>query len=378
MPELFEATNINSMIIKNRFVRSATWEGMAKDDGTCTKRLIDLMSQLAKGGVGLIITGHAYTQKIGKAGPWQLGIYEDRLVPGLRAMTDAVHKNNGTIILQLAHAGMYANTGAPGDIALAPSSISGYRKSPVQEMTLQDIESLVEDFGLAAKRAKKADFDGVQIHAAHGYLLSQFLSPVFNKRQDQYGGSIENRAAVLLEILKSIRKRVGQSYPVLIKMNTRDSLEGGLKLDDSIKAAAMMEKAGIDAVELSGGTIASGKEGPVRTGIVSGKNEAYFKDAASAFKEKIDLPIMLVGGIRSFFLAQQLVNDNIADYISMSRPFIREPDLIKRWKAGDHHQAACLSDSKCFIPAMKGKGIYCVVEKRLREKKRNYSATDLR
>jgi 2,4-dienoyl-CoA reductase-like NADH-dependent reductase (Old Yellow Enzyme family) len=365
VPELFEATKINSMTIKNRFVRSATWEGMAKDDGTCTKRLVDLMSQLAQGGVGLIITGHAYIQKIGKAGPWQSGIYEDRLVPGLRAMTDAVHKRGGKIVLQLAHAGMYANTGIKGDIPFAPSLVSGFRKSAIREMTLQDIQHIVEAFGSAAKRAKRAGFDAVQIHAAHGYLLSQFLSPAFNKRQDQYGGSIENRATVLLEILKSIRKRVGQSYPVLIKMNTRDFLEGGLKLDDSIKAAAMMEKAGIDAVELSGGTIASGKEGPIRTGIVSGKNEAYFKDAASAFKKKIDLPIILVGGIRSFSLAQQLVNDNIADYISMSRPFIREPDLIKRWKAGDYHQAACLSDSKCFIPARKGKGIYCVMEKRL-------------
>ena len=364
MPELFEATNINGMIIKNRFVRSATWEGMAEDDGMCSKRLVDLMSQLAKGEVGLIITGHAYVQKKGKAGPWQIGIYEDRLIPGLREMTDAVHKRDGKIVLQLAHAGMYANTGIKGDIPFAPSLVSGFRKSAIQEMTLQDIQDVVEAFGLAAKRAKIAGFDGVQIHAAHGYLLSQFLSPAFNKRQDQYGGSIENRAAVLLEILKSIRKRVGQSYPVLIKMNTRDFLEGGLKLDDSIKVAVMMEKAGIDAVELSGGTIASGKEGPVRTGIVSGKNEAYFKDAASAFKEKIDLPIMLVGGIRSFSLAQQLVNDNVADYISMSRPFIREPDLIKRWKAGDHNQAACLSDSKCFIPAMGGKGIYCVVEKK--------------
>lgn len=365
MPELFEATKINSMTIKNRFVRSATWEGMAKNDGICTGKLIDLMGKLAEGEIGLIITSHAYVQKKGKAGPWQLGIYEDRLVPGLRAMTDAVHKRGGKIVLQLAHAGMYANTGIKGDIPFVPSLVSGFRKSAIREMTLQDIQDVVEAFGLAAKRAKRAGFDGVQIHAAHGYLLSQFLSPAFNKRQDQYGGSIENRATVLLEILTSIRKRVGQSYPVLIKMNTRDFLEGGLKLDDSIKAAAMMEKAGIDAVELSGGTIASGKEGPVRTGIVSGKNEAYFKDAASAFKEKIDLPIMLVGGIRSFSLAQQLVNDNIADYISMSRPFIREPDLIKRWKAGDHNQAACLSDSKCFIPARKGKGIYCVVEKRL-------------
>ena len=364
MPELFETTHINGMIIKNRFVRSATWEGMAKDDGTCTGKLIDLMSQLAKGGVGLIITGHAYIQKTGKAGPWQLGIYEDRLIPKLREMTNAVHDNDGTIILQLAHAGMYANTGIPSDTALAPSAISGYRKSPVQEMTLQDIEELVKDFGLAAERAKMAGFDGVQIHAAHGYLLSQFLSPAYNIRKDKYGGSLENRVAVLIEVLKSIRKRVGKTYPVLIKMNTQDFLEGGLELNDSIKAAAMLEKAGIDAIELSGGTIASGKKGPIRTGIVSEKNEAYFKDAAFAFKEKIDLPIMLVGGIRSFFLARQLVNDNIADYISMSRPFIREPDLIKRWKAGDHNKAACLSDSKCFIPAMNGKGIYCVMEKK--------------
>ncbi len=369
MPELFETTNINGMIIKNRFVRSATWEGMAKDDGTCTKKLIDLMSQLAKGGVGLIITGHAYIRKTGKAGPWQLGIYEDRLVPGLREMTDAVHNNDGKIVLQLAHAGMYANTGIPGDTALAPSAISGYRKSPVQEMTLQNIEELVKDFGLAAERAKTAGFDGVQIHAAHGYLLSQFLSPAYNIRKDKYGGSLENRAAVLIEVLKSIRKRVGKSYPVLIKMNTQDFLEGGLELNDSIKVAAMLEKAGIDTIELSGGTIASGKKGPIRTGIVSEKNEAYFKDAAFAFKENIDLPIMLVGGIRSFSLARQLVNDNIADYISMSRPFIREPGLINRWKDGKHNKSACISDSKCFIPAMGGKGIYCVVEKRLREKK---------
>ncbi len=364
MPELFETTHINGMIIKNRFVRSATWEGMAKDDGTCTGKLIDLMSQLAKGGVGLIITGHAYIQETGKAGPWQLGIYEDRLIPRLREMTNAVHDNDGTIILQLAHAGMYANTGIPGDTALAPSAISGYRKSPVQEMTLQDIEGLVKDFGLAAERAKMAGFDGVQIHAAHGYLLSQFLSPAYNIRKDKYGGSLENRVAVLIEVLKSIRKRVGKTYPVLIKMNTQDFLEGGLELDDSIKAAAMLEKAGIDAIELSGGTIASGKKGPIRTGIVSEKNEAYFKGAASAFKEKIDLPIMLVGGIRSFSLAQQLLKNNVADYISMSRPFIREPDLIKRWKTGDHNKAVCLSDSKCFIPAMNGKGIYCVMEKK--------------
>jgi len=368
--KLFEATNINGMIIKNRFVRSATWEGLAEDDGMCTDKLINLMCKLVEGEVGLIITGHTYVHKKGKASPWQLGIYEDRLIPGLHEMTDAVHKRGGKIAVQLAHAGMYANTGIKGDIPFAPSLVSGFRKSAVQEMMPQDIQDVIEAFGLAAQRAKKAGFDGVQIHAAHGYLLSQFLSPAFNKRQDKYGGDIENRANILIEILSGIRKQVGNNYPVLIKMNSCDFLEQGLELDDSLIVGAILKKAGIDAIELSGGTIASGKKGPVRTGIVSGKNEAYFKDAASVFKEKIDLPIMLVGGIRSFSLAQQLVNDNIADYISMSRPFIREPGLIKRWKAGDHNQAACLSDSKCFIPAMNGKGIYCVVGAKQKQCKR--------
>jgi 2,4-dienoyl-CoA reductase-like NADH-dependent reductase (Old Yellow Enzyme family) len=360
MSKLFEATNINGTTIKNRFVRSATWEGMAEDDGMCTDKLINLMCKLVKGEVGLIITGHAYVHEKGKAGPWQLGIYEDRLIPGLCEMTDAVHKMGGKIAVQLAHAGMYANTGIKGDIPFAPSLVSGFRKSAIQEMTLQDIQDVIEAFGMAAKRAKKAGFDGIQIHSAHGYLLSQFLSLSFNKRQDKYGGDIENRANILIEILSSIRKQVGNNYPVLIKINSCDFLEQGLEVNDSLIIGAILKNTGIDAIELSGGTIASGKKGPIRAGIVSGKNEAYFKDAASAFKEKIDLPIMLVGGIRSFSLAQQLVDDNIADYISMSRPFIREPDLIKRWKAGNHNQAACISDSKCFISAVRGKGISCM------------------
>jgi 2,4-dienoyl-CoA reductase-like NADH-dependent reductase (Old Yellow Enzyme family) len=257
-----------------------------------------------------------------------------------------------------------------GKPPLAPSAIEGLAQVPLQEMTLEHIKSTVDAFGKSAEHACEAGFDGIQIHAAHSYLLSQFLSPAFNHRTDAYGGSIENRAKMLLEVLQGIRKRVGQDYPVLIKMNARDYLEGGLELDDSVQAGAMLKQAGVDAIEVSGGTFASGDLMPSRTGIVTEGDEAYFKAEARAFKEQVDLPIILVGGIRSFHIAERIVIDKIADYISMCRPFIREPGLINRWQSGDRGKASCLSDSKCFRPALAGKGVYCVVEKRAQEKEK--------
>ena len=368
MSKLFDHTKINGMTLKNRFVRSATWEGMAAKDGACTPRLVETIARLSKGGVGLIISGHAYVKKQGQAGQWQLGIYEDSFIPGLREMTDAVHQRNGRIIAQLAHSGLFADPSLTGYPPLAPSTISGITEHTVQEMTLSDIQNVVESFGLAAQRAQKAGFDGVQLHAAHGYLLSQFLSPFFNRRSDRYGGNIKNRAIIHLEILDAVRSYVGKNYPVLIKMNTRDFIEGGLELEDAVKAGKLLAQNRLDAIELSGGTGLSGKLNPVRTGIRKKADEAYFEDAATLFKGHIDIPIILVGGIRSFEVAERIVNSGIADYISMSRPFIREPDLINRWKSGDRSKAACLSDSRCFVPARTGKGIYCVMEERERKK----------
>lgn len=368
MPKLFEPTEINGMTLKNRFVRSATWEGMASDDGDCTPRLVETIARLAEGGVGLIITGHAYVNKQGQAGQWQLGIYEDSLIPGLREMTDAVHQRGSRIIAQLAHSGLFADPSLTGYPPLAPSAISGITQHSVQEMTISDIRNVVESFGLAAQRAQKSGFDGVQLHVAHGYLLSQFLSPFFNKRSDRYGGNIENRAIIHLEILDAVRSYVGKDYPVLIKMNTKDFIEGGLELEDAVKAGKLLAQNRLDAIELSGGTGLSGKLNPIRTGIRKQADEAYFEDAAVLFKEHINIPIILVGGIRSFEVAKRIVNSGIADYISMSRPFIREPDLVNRWKSGDRSKSACHSDSRCFVPARTGKGIYCVMEERERKK----------
>ena len=235
-------------------------------------------------------------------------------------------------------------------------------------MTVDDIKGVVKAFVQAAHRAKEAGFDGVQIHAAHGYLLSQFLSPVFNKRTDQYGGSVENRATALLEVLGNVRAAVGNDFPVLVKMNSQDFLEGGLTLEDSLRVASMLQEGGIDAIELSGGTFLSGKWSPSRAGIKNEEREAYFRDAAKAFKDQLQVPLILVGGIRSFNLAERLVDEGYADYISMSRPFIREPHLVKRWAGGDLRKAECISDNQCFSPAVAGEGIYCVTEKKQKQK----------
>ncbi|MCP4104370.1 MAG: NADH:flavin oxidoreductase [Desulfobacteraceae bacterium] len=361
MSKLFETTSINNMTLQNRFVRSATWEGMANDDGSGTTRLADYMKELARGGLGLIITGHAYVAKGGQAGLKQLGAYSDELLPGLNEITEAVRKQGGKIVLQLAHAGCHAASNLSGLGPVGPSVMENENGPVCREITQDDIRGIVNAFRQGASLAERSGFDGVQIHGAHGYLLSQFLSPYYNKREDEYGGAIENRARIILEVLQSIRAEVGDKYPVMIKMNSEDFLDNGLNVEDMLQVAEMLEKSGIDAIELSGGTSMSGKYNPVRrTRFDSEEKEVFYKSAAERYKEKIRVPLMLVGGIRSYSVAEQLVNKGTSDYIALCRPLIREPHLINRWKSGDTAKATCLTDNKCFKPAMEGKGLYCV------------------
>ncbi|MGD9972091.1 MAG: NADH:flavin oxidoreductase [Desulfatirhabdiaceae bacterium] len=357
---LFETTTINGLTLQNRFVRSATWEGMATPEGAVTPKLTDAMTTLAKGGVGLIITGHAYVRKDGQAGPWQLGIHSDDHVDGLCQMVSAVHESGGKIVVQLAHAGNFAPAHLTGEPAVVASNYDGLGKTPRNEITAKDIPELVDAYVQAAKRAKSAGFDGVELHSAHGYLLSQFLSPIYNRRRDDYGGSIENRVRIHLEIVQAIRQALGSDYPVLIKMNGQDYAPGGLTREDASKAAVLLEKAGIDAIELSGGLLTGGKLSPSRPGINTLEKEAYFREDALAFRQCIKIPLMLVGGIRSFEVAENLVHEGLVDYISMSRPFIREPSLVNRWKADDRSRSSCLSDNLCFGPGREGSGIHCV------------------
>ncbi len=365
MKEMFESTSIKGMSLANRFIYSATWDGCADDKGFCTQRNIDMLMERVNGGVGLIITGMAYVKPEGKAAPWQLAACGDEYIDGLAKLAGAIHDAQGKVVLQLAHSGCYAPSALTGHEALGASTNDTDKFPQCREMTLQEIGQVVEAFGKAAGRAKKAGFDGVQLHGAHGYLLSQFLSPFFNKRTDNYGGSIENRARILVEALKAVRNEVGEEFLVFVKINSQDFVEGGLTEDEMLQVCAMLKNAGVDAIEMSGGTVyASGAFSCCRIGALdTPEKEVYYRNSAIRFKEKVTVPLMLVGGIRSPEVAGKLVSEGLADYVSLCRPLIREPKLIKRWKDGDTAPAACIYCNGCFGPGLKGEGVQCIFGK---------------
>jgi 2,4-dienoyl-CoA reductase-like NADH-dependent reductase (Old Yellow Enzyme family) len=340
MGHLFTSSQINQLSLKNRFIRSATWEGLADNNGGCTPELVQLYSRLAEGGVGLIITGHCFVHPSGRHAPRQLGLDQDNLIPGYQILTQAVHENGGKILLQISYGGAYLS------------------RRRVESLTAADFRELAQAFGEAAFRAQTAGFDGVQILAAHGFLLSQLLCPRYNPRIDDYGGSIENRARLLSEVLSSIRREVGRNYPVLVKLNGRDLVDNGLTLEDSLLVGIKLEENGCDAIEVSGGLL--NIPGLLDRKFKSEEAAVAFRNEAMAFKQNLHLPIILVGGIRSLKTAEALIEEGAADYISMCRPFICEPDLVRRWENGDSRPAACISCNQCTDQIKQGLGPECV------------------
>jgi 2,4-dienoyl-CoA reductase-like NADH-dependent reductase (Old Yellow Enzyme family) len=370
MKKLFESSTINGMPLSNRFVRSATWEGMCEKDGRPTSKLAACYRNLAVGGIGLIITGYAFVRPDGKQMPGKMGIHTDDFAADMRSLTRAVHEEGGKICIQLVHAGGQTTAKTAGRRPLAPSAVKvdQFPEEP-EAMSKKDIDEIVAAFGQAARRAKEYGFDAIQLHAAHGYLINQFLSPLTNRRADSYGGPVENRCRFLAEVYRCVRSEVGPDFPVLAKINGSDNLAGGLDLSDAIHAALILDKEKIDAIEVSGGTAASGDHGPVRTGIKTPAQEAYNLASAREIKKTVRCPVMAVGGFRSIEVVNKAVLEDGIDYVSMSRPFIREPHLIKRWQDGDLSQARCISCNGCFRPGLREGGIYCVVEKREDQKR---------
>ncbi|MDK1021071.1 MAG: NADH:flavin oxidoreductase [Candidatus Hydrogenedentes bacterium] len=366
MDALFETCSIGNMELRNRFVRSATWEGMAEEDGTVTNELVDLYRDLGKGKIGLVIASYAFVDPRGRCNPGMVGIDKDSLIPGLQRMTGAVHEEGGKIVAQIAHGGaqMSVIPGESGiDTALkpeAPSAVADRSSAKVpEEMDHEAIARVVKAFADAARRAKDSGFDGVQLHSAHGYLLSQFLSPLSNVRTDEYGGPIENRARFVFEVYDAVREEMGPDYPILIKINSEDFHEAGLNADDSMWVCEQLSQKGIAAIELSGGTPAAGRNGPVRMKILSEDQEAYFKEHAKRTVARVQCPIILVGGVRSLEVMEELYNEDAAQFFSMSRPFISEPGLVKRWIAGTRRKARCASCNKCFPTAFAPGKMYC-------------------
>jgi 2,4-dienoyl-CoA reductase-like NADH-dependent reductase (Old Yellow Enzyme family) len=356
-PGLFTPGKIGDLTLANRLVRSATWEGMAKTDGKATDSLAAFYRTLAAGGVGLIISGFASVAPGGKAFPGVLEMDEAADHDGLRQLTDGVHAEGGKIVLQLSHGGGQCRASLCGLRPVAPTEIAAlqYPELP-RSLTGDEITGLVEAFAGAADRAQRVGFDGVQLQAAHGYLISQFLSPHTNLRQDRYGGDAERRRRFLLEILGAIRARVGVGYPILAKLNLSDNLPGGLTVEEGVAVAQALDCQGIDAIEVSAGTPASGGLGPIRP--VPEGGEAYNRPLAELLFGKVETPVILGGGIRSRALASEIVAAKSADYVALSRPLICQPDLPRRWAKGEEPVADCSSCNACFKNALKG-GIAC-------------------
>lgn len=359
---IFSPIKIGNITLKNRIIRSATWEGMCKE-GIPTEKLIKLYEDLAENDIALIISGYTYVSKEGMQLPNKMGLDSDNNLDVFKSMTDRVHKKGGLIAVQLVHAGGQALRKSSGLQPIAPSAISfpTFQEVP-KEMTKDDIKRVIESFALSAKRAKYAGFDCVQLHSAHGYLINQFLSPLTNKRKDEYGGSLENRFRFLKEVVLAIKSSVGQDYPLIIKLNGDDFLEGGFSINESSKVSKMLEELGISFIEVSGGSAASPDKSPVRKDIDNIDKEGYHCELSKKIKEAVSIPVGVVGGIRTFSLAEKIIETKTADAISLSRPLIREPHLVKRWQSGDTNKAKCISCNGCFKPGLSGEGIYCVIE----------------
>lgn len=352
---IFDPIIVCNLELQNRFVRSATHEFMAEKDGMPTSRLGDLYEELAKGEVGLIITGYSYVLPGGQSDIYQQGIYDDRFIEPYLQITERVHRYKSKIVLQIVHGGRQATTSEAYPVPMAPSAVKdGHAAVMPIEMTEQEILKMIEAFTKAAVRAKKAGFDGVQLHCAHGFLLSNFISPYTNVRTDRWGGSVENRARIVTEITRCVKEQAGADFPVLVKMNATDGFrpgsqkaELGITISQAIETAKLLEKAGVCAIEVSGGITEAGAV-TIRTAITSPAKEAYFKEYSKAIKKAVNIPIMLVGGIRSLSVMEYLLKEGFADLISMSRAFICEPDLVLRLKSGDATKTRCQSCNLCF------------------------------
>jgi 2,4-dienoyl-CoA reductase-like NADH-dependent reductase (Old Yellow Enzyme family) len=372
--KIFIQGTIAGLNIKNRLVRSATFEACMTRDGKVTPEMLTLYANLACGGVGMIITGYMAVTHKGIAMPTQARIYSDFHVNEISKIAEVVHRT-GTeckIIAQLAHAGrqvLHNNAEAkcvgPSDV---PSSIIRKR---AHVLSVDEIQLIIKSFIDAAVRVKEAGFDGIQIHAAHGYLLSSFISPYTNRRNDSYGGSLQNRLKILYEIISGARERVGD-FPIMIKVNCDDHLEGGVTIDTFPEMAAEIEKLGFDAIEVSGGTwdcLARSEQElgflPVpipesRTQLENPEKQSYFLK----YVEKIDLsiPVMLVGGNRNIEALEEINNRGKVDFFSMSRPLICEPDLPNRWiEDRGSAEADCVSCNSC-LHTIKFGSLHCMLK----------------
>jgi 2,4-dienoyl-CoA reductase-like NADH-dependent reductase (Old Yellow Enzyme family) len=375
MSALFSPGTIGSMKVKNRVVRSATVECLASDDGAITDQYLRAYRILAKGGVGLVIPGNYYVSAQGRAIPRVPLLDKDEIIPDLKRVVDVAHEYDVRMVAQLNHGGRQCNPKVLGGTPLAPSPVRDMVNNiKPRGMTEGEIEDTIAAFGKAARRAKEAGFDGVQIHAAHGYLVNEFLSGHTNRRTDQWGGSLENRMRFLVETYKTVRKQVGPDYPILVKINSEDYIKRGVTVSECVATCRKLDEMGIAAIEVSGGIAERGLstiKGDVPIDLLMRNRnvaerllvrfmekslrkwarfeEGYFVSNAAEVKKHVKAPVIAVGGMRRRAMMEHVLKSGQADFISMSRPFIRQPNLVSMMQKGNGDVISCTSCNRCSL-----------------------------
>jgi 2,4-dienoyl-CoA reductase-like NADH-dependent reductase (Old Yellow Enzyme family) len=361
---IFRPGRIGGLEIRNRLVRAGTSETMATDAGAPTDEYVALYETLARHQVGLIVTGHLYSAARGQYARRQAGIHDDALVDAFRRVTGAVHRQGGRVFAQVAHAGSQSRL--PAAEPLAPSAVpNALTGRPVEAASEAEIREAIAAFGAGARRAVEAGFDGVHIHAANGYLISEFSSPVANRRTDDWGGSPEGRDRFALEVVRAVRDAVPTETPVTLKLGVVDAVPGGVDPAESIRRARRLVEAGLDGLEISCGVMRLPTDSARRYVAVDRRRaiedlllhrvldrpepEAYFLPWARAVRREVETTLVLVGGLRTTGTMNRLVADGEADFVALARPLIREPDLVAQLARGRTGRVDCTSCNICLM-----------------------------
>jgi 2,4-dienoyl-CoA reductase-like NADH-dependent reductase (Old Yellow Enzyme family) len=361
---LFAPGRLGPIRTRNRIVRAGTSETMAMPDGAVSEQLIGLYGTLGANDIGAIVTGHLFCHDRGRYARRQTGIHDESMLPGLSRLAAAVHDAGGVILAQVAHAGSQSR--APQVEPLAPSAIPNAltgRRVPAGSET--EIRDAIAAFAAAARRAIGAGFDGVHIHGANGYLISEFLSPLTNKRDDAWGGDAERRARFAVEVVRAVRADVPRDRALTMKLGLVDAPAGGLGLDESAAVAAQLAAEGLDALELSCGVMRAPTDSARQYVAVDRRRaaadllvhrlladpvpEAYFVPWARRVREHVNVPLIAVGGMRRVETMEQILAARDADFIAMARPFIREPDIARQIANGRTGRVDCTSCNICLM-----------------------------
>ncbi|MBN1366580.1 MAG: NADH:flavin oxidoreductase [Dehalococcoidales bacterium] len=384
--KVFTPGKIGNLTLRNRTIRSGCFEGLSPD-ATPGEALIEYHRKIAAGGIGMTTVAYCAVSKDGVAFGHEMWMREE-IVPILKRLTDAVHKEGAAASIQLGHCGFFANKRASGRTPIGPSrKLCLFRYSICRPMTEDDMQHVREDFGKAAKTAVRAGFDAVEIHAGHGYLLSQFLSPWTNGRKDRYGGSLENRLRFPASVIKYVREVVGPGYPILVKMNTEDGFKGGLTIHEAVTAAQRFEAAGASALVPSCGFTARTSfymmrgQVPIREYIKSERNpltkigmalfgrlivkevpfkELFLFDHAKMIKDAVKIPVAYIGGVTSLANMNQVLEAGF-EFVQIGRATVRDPDVIKKMQSGEIAGVDCDHCNRC-VAEMAATGICCPSE----------------